>query len=110
MVSVDAPSKDFGAAPNAPADQRARLVVLGTSLVLQNRAEGAFNNQDLVLNSLRWLADEENRVALAPKPVDNQPLFLDAARARLIRWSALLLALAALGAGIAVSVRRRRPA
>ncbi len=110
MVSLQAPVKDFGGAPNAPADENARLVAMGSSVPLQNRAVGAFNNQDLIVNSLRWLSDQDKRIALAPKPVDNQPLYLNQARARLIHWSVVLLALGALAAGVAVSLARRRSA
>lgn len=110
MASVEAPVGDFGGAPNAPADQKARLVIIGTSVLMDNQAVGAFNNQDLVVNSLRWLGDEEKRIALAPKPKENDPLYLDAARQRLIWWSIVLLALGALGAGAGIAVARRRPA
>jgi hypothetical protein len=110
MVAVDAPVKAFGGDAKAPAELRARLVVLGNSEALANRLLPVpnFNNQSLVLNSVRWLADEEKRIALAPKNSENSPLVLDRARASLIRWSFFLLLLATLGAGIAVLRARRR--
>jgi len=110
MVAVDAPVRDFGGDPGAPPDKVARVVVLGTSVLMDNQAVGAFNNQDLVVNSLRWLADEEKRISLAPKPTDSQPILLEGGRQRMVWWSFILMALAALGAGIAVSASRRRTA
>jgi ABC-type uncharacterized transport system involved in gliding motility auxiliary subunit len=110
MVAVDAPLKDFGGDAAAPPDKKARLVVLGTGILLENQAVAAFNNQDLVINSLRWLTDEEKRISLAPKPAENQPLLLDAGRQRMIWWTVILMALSAAGAGVAVSVARRRSA
>jgi ABC-type uncharacterized transport system involved in gliding motility auxiliary subunit len=108
MVALDEPVSDFGGDPAAPAGKTARLVVLGTSVLMDNQADGAFNNQDLVVNSLRWLADEEQRISLAPKPADNEPILLDLGRQHLIWWSIILLALGALGAGVAVAATRRR--
>jgi len=110
MVAVEAPLKDFGGDAAAPPDKKARLVVLGTSVLLDNQGVGAFNNQDLVVNSLRWLADEEKKIALAPKPTTNEPLMLDAGRIQIIKWSFLLLALAALAGGIVVFRVRRTAA
>jgi len=107
-VAIDAPVKDFGADAGAAAGKTARLVVLGTSVLMDNQAVGAFNNQDLVVNSLRWLADEEKRISLAPKPKLSEPLMLDAGRQRMVWWSIVLLALGALGMGGAVALARRR--
>lgn len=110
MVALEAPLKDFGGDPAAPADKRARLVVLGTSVLLSNRAVSAFNNQDLVVNSLRWLADDEKRISLAPKPANSQPLLLDRARLAMIWWTVILLSLGSLAVGAMVTLKRRRAA
>jgi hypothetical protein len=63
-----------------------------------------------VVNSLRWLADEEQRIALAPKPRENSPLILDRGRLQLIWWSFILMALGAAGMGVLVYTLRRRAA
>jgi ABC-type uncharacterized transport system involved in gliding motility auxiliary subunit len=109
-VAIEAPVKDFGGDAAAPAEKKARLVALGTSMLMGNQGVGVFNNQDLVVNSLRWLADEEKRIALAPKPTDNEPMMLDGGRMRLMWFTVLLLAFGALGAGVTVAVLRRRSA
>jgi hypothetical protein len=110
MAAIDAPVKAFGGDAAAPADKRARLVVAGTSVLLSNSGVAAFNNQDLLVNSLRWLADEEKRIALAPKKAENSPLMLDRGRLQLVWWSFILMALAALGMGLLVTVSRRAAA
>lgn len=110
MVAIDAPPKAFGGDASAPADKRARLVVTGTSALLSNNGVGAFNNQDLLVNSLRWLANDEKRIALAPKPADNSPLMLERGRLELVWWSFILMALGALGTGVLVTWRRRAAA
>jgi ABC-type uncharacterized transport system involved in gliding motility auxiliary subunit len=104
MAAVELPVKAFG----GDGDKKARLVVLGSSQLFANQLVVAFNNQDLLVNSVRWLADEEKRIALAPKPVENNPLMLDRARLAMVWWSFILLALAAAGAGLGVWVLRRR--
>ena len=108
MVAVEAPVKAFGGDANAPASLKARLVVLGTSVLMDNNGVRAFNNQDLVVNSLRWLGDEEKRIALAPKSRENTPLLLDRGRLSLLWWTVILLALGSLGVGGAVALARRR--
>jgi ABC-type uncharacterized transport system involved in gliding motility auxiliary subunit len=106
-AAVEAPAKAFGGEDNAP---KARLVVLGSSQLLANSLVVVFNNQDLVVNSLRWLADDEKRIALAPKPKTNSPLIMDAGSLRMLWWSFILLSLACIAAGVGVWILRRREA
>jgi hypothetical protein len=108
MVAVEAPVKAFGG--DASSDKKARLVVAGTSILLTNQGLAAFNNQDLIVNSVRWLGDEEKRIALAPKKPENTPMMLDGGRLKLVWWTFFLTALAALGMGVLVHVRRRSAA
>jgi ABC-type uncharacterized transport system involved in gliding motility auxiliary subunit len=109
MVSVELPLKDFGG-DAAELEKRARVVVLGSSVMLDNQGVSAFNNQDLVVNSLRWLSGEEKRIALAPKAPDNSPLLLDRGRLAMVWWTFILMALGALAMGLGVTLRRRREA
>jgi hypothetical protein len=109
MVSVELPLKDFGGDANQ-LDKKARVVALGSSVVLDNQGVSAFNNQDLVVNSLRWLSGEEKRIALAPKAPDNSPLLMDRGRLALVWWTFILMALGALGMGLGVTLARRREA
>lgn len=107
-VAIEAPLKAFGG-EDVP-DKKARLVVLGTAQIMANQLVVVFNNQDLLVNSLRWLSDDEKRIALAPKPADNSPLILDRGRLELVWWSFILMALGAAGAGVLVYTMRRRAA
>jgi ABC-type uncharacterized transport system involved in gliding motility auxiliary subunit len=109
MVSVELPLKAFGG-DAAATDKQARVVALGSSVVLDNQGVSAFNNQDLVINSLRWLSGEEKRIALAPKEKDDSPLLLDRGRLLMVWWTFILMALGALGMGVLVTLRRRREA
>jgi ABC-type uncharacterized transport system involved in gliding motility auxiliary subunit len=109
MVAVEAPVKDFGGSAQ---DGKVRIVVLGNSAAVGNiwMSNASFANQALFLNSVRWLADEEKRIALPPKPKENSPLVLDGSRISLIRWSILLLLAGTLAAGILVTRARKMSA
>jgi ABC-type uncharacterized transport system involved in gliding motility auxiliary subunit len=107
MVSVEGPVSAFG---GDASDKKARLVAIGNTGALGNAwmANPSTANQALFLNCVRWLADEEKRIALPPKPQENSPIILDAGRASLIRWVMFLLLAATLGTGVAVGRARRR--
>lgn len=108
MVAVESPVKAFGGDANSP--KLARLVAMGNTSGLGNAWMGnpSTANQALFLNSLRWLADEEKRISLPPKPKENNPIVLDAARGGLIRWTMFFLLLGTLGAGVLVARARKR--
>ncbi len=89
-------------------DAKARLLVIGSAMLLSNQAIVGFNNQDFLVNGVRWLGDEEQRIAIAPKAVENAPLLLDAGRLKLIWLGSLGMFLAALITGGVIFVRRRR--
>jgi hypothetical protein len=110
MVAVESPVKAFGG--EAGSGKLARLVVVGNSGALGNAwmANPSTANQALFLNCLRWLADEEKRISLPPKPKENNPIVLDAARASLIRWTMFFMLLGTLGAGMLVSRARKQAA
>jgi ABC-type uncharacterized transport system involved in gliding motility auxiliary subunit len=50
---------------------KGRLVVAGNTYFFSNQAYQNFNNGDLFLNAVNWMADEENLVSIPPK--DNAP-------------------------------------
>jgi ABC-type uncharacterized transport system len=110
MAGLESPASNFGGDANAA--KMARLVVIGNTSALGNAWMGNAStaNQALFLNSMRWLADEEKRIALPPRPSENSPLMLDSGRASLIRWFIFLLLAGTLGTGIAVSRARKRTA
>jgi ABC-type uncharacterized transport system involved in gliding motility auxiliary subunit len=87
-----------------------RLVAYGTSHLLSNDGIGMYNNQDLTVNSARWLSDEEKKISIAARKEESQPLMLDRGRSALIWWSVLLLPLGILALGTGVLLRRRRMA
>lgn len=86
----------------------ARLVVFGNANFVVN---GNFNQQgngDLFLNSMNWLADQQERISIRPKSPTNRRFDLTARDVSLL-WlvSAVGLPLLALGSGVVLWWRRR---
>ncbi len=90
-------------------DPRARLVAFGSSGFANNVYLNAFGNRDLLMNTISWLADQEDLIAIRPKDPKTSPLFLTAAQGRLF-WAipVVFMPLAVAGAGLVVFVKRRQ--
>jgi ABC-type uncharacterized transport system involved in gliding motility auxiliary subunit len=87
----------------------ARLVVFGNSQFANNNLFPVQGNGNLFLNTVSWLAEEEDLIAIRPrKGGGSGPVMLTAAQAPLIFWlPVVLLPLGVLGSGAAVFVRRK---
>jgi ABC-type uncharacterized transport system involved in gliding motility auxiliary subunit len=107
-VAVETDPKLYIKNPGDAGSKPGRLVVLGSSGMLGNQAIAMFNNQDFLVNSVRWLCDDEKHIAIAPRNEATAPLALEHSTMGLIWWSVILLSLGTLGLGIAVLMRRRR--
>jgi hypothetical protein len=95
-------------APGVAGSKDFRLVVFGTSHLLSNDGIGLYNNQDIGINSARWLADDEKRISIEAKEAESQPLILDRGRMFLIGIILLLLPLGIAFLGLVVVLRRRQ--
>jgi gliding motility-associatede transport system auxiliary component len=98
------PEKETSATPRA-----ARLVVLGDSEFANNNLFPVQGNGNFFLNTVSWLAEEEDLIAIRPrKGGGSGPVMLTAAQAPLIFWlPVVLLPLGVLGTGAVVFVRRK---
>jgi ABC-type uncharacterized transport system involved in gliding motility auxiliary subunit len=87
----------------------ARLVVFGDAEFANNNFFPFQGNGNLFLNTVSWLAEEEDLIAIRPrKGGGSGPVMLTAAQAPLIFWlPVVLLPLGVLGAGAVVFVRRK---
>jgi len=85
------------------------LVVLGDSEFANNNLFPVQGNGNLFLNTVSWLAEEEDLIAIRPrKGGGSGPVMLTAAQAPLIFWlPVVLLPLGVLGTGAMVFVRRK---
>jgi gliding motility-associatede transport system auxiliary component len=98
------------AAADKPAP-KGNLVVLGDSEFANNNNLDQAGNRDLVLNSISWLAEEEDLVSIRAKKRSSQPLLLQPAQARMVFWLPVVawpLALAVLGAFVVIRRRKSR--
>ena len=88
--------------------EKARIVVYGTSEVATNQFLNFQGNRDLFLNTVSWLAEEEDQIAIRPKDTKQTPIFLSAqqAQAAFLVPVVILPAIPIVGGIIAV-VRRR---
>jgi ABC-type uncharacterized transport system involved in gliding motility auxiliary subunit len=89
--------------------KRARLVVFGDSDFASNNYLNLSGNRDLFLNTVSWLAEEENLIAIRPKEGGSFFNPATAEQERLIFWlSTLVLPAVVMGSGVATYIRRRR--
>ena len=102
--SSEQPEPEKSTTPRA-----ARLVVFGDSEFANNNLFPAQGNGNLFLNTVSWLAEEEDLIAIRPrKGGGSGPVMLTAAQAPLIFWlPVVLLPLGVLGSGAVVFVRRK---
>jgi ABC-type uncharacterized transport system involved in gliding motility auxiliary subunit len=87
---------------------KARIVVYGTSNLAANQFFNLQGNRDFFLNTVSWLAEEEDQISIRPRDTRQTPVFLTARQG----WAAFLLPVIvlpglALAGGIAAVVRRR---
>ncbi|MEP7271199.1 MAG: Gldg family protein [Acidobacteriota bacterium] len=88
--------------------KEARLVVIGDSDFAANRAIGFQRNGDLFLNSVNWLAQDEDLISIRPKSQTNRRVDLSASQQNLLFWLfVLVMPLAVLGTGAYVWWKRR---
>jgi ABC-type uncharacterized transport system involved in gliding motility auxiliary subunit len=98
-------------AKDAPADRKsakARIVLVGDSDFAANEFVNLSGNRDFFLNTLSWLAEEENLIAVRPKESRTAPVFLTAAQNQVVFLvPVVLIPLAVIGAGVVAVARRR---
>lgn len=69
----------------------ARLVVIGNSSFAANQWFGSQRNGDLFLNTINWLAQDENLISIRPKIPTNRRVNLTAAQQRVLSWLSMAL-------------------
>ena len=66
-------------------DRQARLVVVGDVDFVNNANLLAYGNSDLLMAMLLWLTEQENRIALTPRPELFEPMVLTLNQTRWLR-------------------------
>ena len=89
--------------------KKARIVVFGSSLMAANKYYKLQGNGDLFMNTVSWLAEDENLISIRPKSLKAQPFVLTARQATsFFLIPVILMPLIWIVAGIVVYVYRRR--
>ena len=79
-----------GAAADAPKPET-RVVVYGDSDFAANSGLGIQGNRDLFMNTVGWLSQQENLIAIRPKDADDRRLTMTAAQQTNVTWLALFI-------------------
>ena len=88
-----------------------RIVVFGDSDFASNAYLGLSGNKDLILNTIGWLAEEEDLIAVRAKDPVSQPVVLNMRQGRAVFWLPVVgLPLLVGCIGALVLVHRRRSA
>ncbi|MBZ5535960.1 MAG: GldG family protein [Acidobacteriia bacterium] len=89
--------------------KEARVEVIGNSRFASNEFFRLQRNGDLFLNSVSWLAEDEDLVSIRPRNADNRRVELSASTGQLLFWFIIIvLPASVLLAGAMVWARRRK--
>jgi ABC-type uncharacterized transport system involved in gliding motility auxiliary subunit len=89
-------------------DSQGRLVVVGSSSWAANSFMKFNGNSDLALNTIDWLASDEDLISIRPKQEEDRRITMTRAQLSMVRiTSQFLLPLAVVFAGVSVWWRRR---
>ncbi len=89
---------------------KARLVVFGTATLAANQGLNLQGNRDLFLNTVSWLAEEEDQISIRPKETRQTPVFLNANQAQAVFLLPVVVLPGLVLVGGVVAVVRRRAA
>jgi len=64
--------------------EKARIVVYGTSNIAANQFLNIQGNRDFFLNTVSWLAEEEDQISIRPKDVKQTPVFMSENQAKAV--------------------------
>jgi ABC-type uncharacterized transport system involved in gliding motility auxiliary subunit len=97
VATIGAKTKEGASASSA------RLVVFGDSDFASNTHLNLSGNATLVLNTVSWLAEEEDLIAIRPRSGGSKPLLMTPMQGRLLFWLSVVavpLAVVLLGGGV----------
>ena len=70
---------------------QARVAIFGDSDFASNSAVGIQGNLDLILNTINWLAQQENLIAIRPREPEDRRITLTADQQARVYWLSLVL-------------------
>jgi ABC-type uncharacterized transport system involved in gliding motility auxiliary subunit len=118
---TDRPSIEAGQVKADPQDPRgplavaavatrdkSRIVVYGTSNLASNQFLNLQGNRDFFLNTISWLAEQEDLIAIRPKDTRQSPVFLTSQQAQMVFLIPVVLVPGLVLVGGIVTLGRRR--
>jgi ABC-type uncharacterized transport system involved in gliding motility auxiliary subunit len=106
--ATPSPAPSDPAKPEDAAKPETRIAVFGDSDFVTNGYLGIPGNRDLFLNTVNWLAQQENLISIRPREAGSSTLSLTADAAQRIFWlSILIIPGLILAAGVQTWWRRR---
>ncbi|HEX9368349.1 MAG TPA: Gldg family protein [Vicinamibacterales bacterium] len=90
-VTAAAPPKDAKKDGDTPKPAETRLVAFGDSDFASNGALGVSGNRDLFLNTVNWLAQQENLISIRPRDPEDRRITLTADQERRIFYLTVLI-------------------
>jgi len=89
---------------------KARIVVYGTSNLAANQFLNIQGNRDFFLNTVSWLAEEEDQISVRPKDIKQTPVFMSSNQAQAVNLLPMLVLPGIVLIGGIIAVVRRRAA
>ena len=105
---VEAEGDSLGAAEASDGKKTARMVVFGDSDFACNSYFTGQGNDDLFLNTINWLAEEEDLISIRPKVREDRRVTMTEAQTKYVFYlTVFAMPLLVLGAGVVVRIKRR---
>ncbi len=105
-VSASLHGKNSGVSPKHI--RTTRIAVYGDSDFTANKIINLYGNRDLILNTINWLAIDENLVSIRPKNDLVQPVLLTMIEGRIVFWLSAIVMPALIALIGAVTLARRK--
>jgi ABC-type uncharacterized transport system involved in gliding motility auxiliary subunit len=107
-TAATAPGTSNPLDPEAPKPET-RVAVVGDSDFVANAGLGIQGNRDLFMNTIGWLSQQENLIAIRPRNPEDRRITLTSTQQSNIIWLSLLIVPACIfGTGVYAWSRRRR--
>jgi gliding motility-associatede transport system auxiliary component len=90
-TNVPAPAPADPAKKEEPPKPETRIAVFGDSDFATNGYLGVPGNRDLFLNTINWLAQQENLISIRPKDPEDRRITLTADQMRRVFWVTVLI-------------------
>ena len=94
----------------AATKDKTRIVLFGTANLAVNQFLNVQGNPDFFMNTISWLAEQEDQISIRPRDTKSTPVFLTSQQAQAVFWLPVVILPALAVAGGIVAVVRRRAA